>query len=134
MAYPGDPKGQWARASMYWSGSAKTKHPDVVADVINYFVNDAAAAKTLGIERGITPNLDLRKEVEATLTDVNQKTSLTFETEITPKFGAAPTPPPKGHAAVRTLLVTIAETVQYGKATPAQAAQDFITQAKSKLA
>ncbi|GAB7041667.1 extracellular solute-binding protein [Catenuloplanes niger JCM 9533] len=133
MAYPGDPSGQWARASMYWSGSSKTKYPDVVADVINYFVNDATAAKTLGIERGITPNLDLRKEVEATLTDANQKTSLAFETEITPKFGAAPTPPPKGHAAVRTLLVSIAESVQYGKATPAQAAQDFLTQAAGKL-
>ncbi|MGW0103574.1 ABC transporter substrate-binding protein, partial [Nocardia sp. NPDC003354] len=35
VAYPGDPSGQWARASMYWSVFKGSKHKDVAVDVIN---------------------------------------------------------------------------------------------------
>jgi multiple sugar transport system substrate-binding protein len=54
-AYPGDPKSQWSRASMYWSIFSGSKHADVVADVINFFVNDSEAGKLIGTERGLPP-------------------------------------------------------------------------------
>lgn len=133
VSYPGDPAAAWARASMYFSGYRGTKHKDVVADVINFFVNDPDAAKAMGTDRGLTSNLDLRKVVDDSLTDTNMKASVAFEAQITPKFGPAPAPPPKGHAKIKTQLVTSAESVQFGKATASAAAQDFVTQANNAL-
>jgi multiple sugar transport system substrate-binding protein len=131
-SYPGDAKGQWARASMYWAGFHGTKHPKQVADVINFLVNDPDAAKILGTERGLYSNLDIRKSLNSGLTPQMQQT-VALENALTPKFGPAPPPPPKGHAKIKTLLVTAAENVQFNKATSRQAAEQFITQAASAL-
>ncbi|MDI1461366.1 ABC transporter substrate-binding protein [Catellatospora sp. KI3] len=133
-AYPGDPKGQWARASTYWAGSRTTKSPDVVADIINFLVNDVEAGKVLGVDRGLPNNLDVRKAVSDGLTDQKMKDTVAFENEITPKFGPAPAPPPKGHSGLRNTLRDIAETVTYAKQTPEAAAKQFFTEAAAKLA
>jgi multiple sugar transport system substrate-binding protein len=130
--YPGDPKGQWARASMYWSGSSATKNPDTVADVINFLVNDPDAGKILGADRGLAPNLDVRTAVNPTLKAADQ-TSVTFETGLADKFGPTPAVPPKGHTQVKKLLVTAAESVQFKQSAPAAAAASFVSQGKSAI-
>jgi multiple sugar transport system substrate-binding protein len=134
VAYPGNPKGQWARASMYWAASRVSRHPQVVVDVIDFLVNDPDAGRILGTERGLSSNIDVRKVVEESLTDASMKASVAFENTMTPLFGPAPAPPPRGHSRIRSGLLTAAENVQYGKQTPAKAAQDFIAQANRALA
>jgi multiple sugar transport system substrate-binding protein len=134
VAYPGDPKGQWARASMYWAVSRASRHPAVVVDVIDFLVNDPDAGRILGTERGLSSNLDVRKVVEESLTDAPMKASVAFENAMAPLFGPAPAPPPRGHSRIRSGLLTAAENVQYGKQTPATAAREFIAQANRALA
>lgn len=134
VAYPGDPKGQWARASLYWAGSRSTKHPEVVADVINFLVNDPEVAKIFGVDRGLPANMETRKAVEAAVSDPAVKTTVTFENGLAPKFGPAPAPPPKGHSGLRNKLRDIAESVSYGKATPQDAAKQFFAEAQAALA
>jgi multiple sugar transport system substrate-binding protein len=132
VAYPGNPNAQWARAALYWSAFKGTKHADVVADIINFFVNDPDAAKILGTDRGLPSNLDLRKAIEGDLTP-QMKTTVTFENEMSSKFGQAPPPPIKGHSGVRSALIKAAETVTYGKATPQAAAAAFVADAKAAI-
>jgi multiple sugar transport system substrate-binding protein len=133
VSYPGDPKGQWARAALYFAGYAKTKHPGVVVDVMNFFVNDPDAGKLLGTERGLPANTDIRTSVQSTLTDANMKTTVDFENTMQAKFGPAPVVPPNGQSAVRTLLIQEAEKVQFGQLSPADAAKEFVQQAALKL-
>ncbi|MGI5146038.1 ABC transporter substrate-binding protein [Plantactinospora sp. CA-294935] len=134
VAYPGDPKGQWARASLYWAGSRSTEHPEVVADLINFLVNDPEVAKIFGVDRGLPSNMDTRTAIEATLTDPAMKATVAFENGLAPKFGPAPTPPPKGHSGLRNKLRDIAESVTYGRATPEDAAKQFFAEAQTALA
>jgi multiple sugar transport system substrate-binding protein len=134
VSYPGDPKGQWARASMYWSAFRGTRHPEVVIDVMNFLVNDPEVGKILGTERGLSPNTDVRKVVGEALTDPTARATIEFENAITPRFGAAPAPPPKGHAKIRSLLTAAAESVQLGQKSPKQAAEEFLSQANGMLA
>ena len=133
VSYPGDPKGQWARAALYFAGYANTKHPGVVVDVMNFFINDPDAGKILGTERGLPANTDIRTSVSAALTDANMKATVDFENAITPKFGPAPNVPPNGAAAVRQLLIQEAEKVQFGQMDSAAAAKEFVEQAALKL-
>jgi multiple sugar transport system substrate-binding protein len=130
IAYPGNPSAQWARASMYWSAYRTTRHKEVVADVIDFLVNDPEAGRILGTERGLNPNRDVLLEVAGGL-DATGRVTVAFETDMARRFGAAPAPPPRGHGQIRTLLTQAAESVQYGRATPAKAAEDFVQQAKS---
>ncbi|MFV2085250.1 ABC transporter substrate-binding protein [Micromonospora sp. LOL_021] len=134
VSYPGDPQGQWARASMYWAGFRGTRHQQEVVNLIDFLVNDPQAGRILGTERGLSSNLEVRETVQATLADEKMQASVAFEQQMSDLFGPAPVPPPPGHTTVRTLLVTAAESVQSGAATPRQAAEEFVAQANAVLA
>ncbi|HEY1175098.1 MAG TPA: ABC transporter substrate-binding protein [Phytomonospora sp.] len=133
VPYPGDLKGQWARASTYWAGSRATDHPEVVADIINFLTNDPEAGAILGTDRGLPPNKATRAAVESAQTDPYAKATFVFENGMADKFGPAPAPPPKGHSGLRNTLRDIAESVTYGTATPADAAAQFFTEATAAL-
>ncbi|AXO34880.1 ABC transporter substrate-binding protein [Micromonospora chalcea] len=134
VAYPGDPSGQWARASMYWSVFKGSKHKDVAVDVINFLNNDPEAVALLGTDRGLPSNMELRAKVSETATDPAMKQSIQVESDLAQKFGASPQVPIKGHSKVKSELVKAAENAQYGRATPAQAAEQFVTACKSAIA
>ncbi|MFJ6150641.1 ABC transporter substrate-binding protein [Micromonospora profundi] len=134
IAYPGDPSAQWARASMYWSVFKGSKHKDVAVDVINFLNNDTEAVKLLGTDRGLPSNLDLRRVVSDDTTDPAMKQSIAVEAELTEKFGESPQVPIKGHSKVKSELIKAAENAQYGRATPAQAAAQFVEACKAAIA
>jgi multiple sugar transport system substrate-binding protein len=134
VAYPGDPSAQWARASLYFSAFRGSPHKDAAVDVINFLANDPEAGMILGTDRGLPPNLDVRKQVEASITDPNMKQTIDVQTELATKFGpTSPTVPPKGHSKVKTELIRIAEDVTYGRQTPEAGAAAFVTAAKAAI-
>ncbi len=118
---------------MYYSVFKDSKHKDAAVDVINFLVNDPEAAKILGTDRGLPSNLDLRKQIADTVTDPAMKLSIEVETELAQKFGPSPQVPLKGHSKVRSELIKAAENAQYGRATPAEAARQFITACKAAI-
>ncbi|WP_428965306.1 ABC transporter substrate-binding protein [Micromonospora fluostatini] len=134
VAYPGDPSAQWARAAMYWSVFRGSKHKDVAVDVLNFLVNDQEVVKLLGTDRGLPSNLDLRRVVSDDVTDPAMKLSIEVETKLAETFGPAPQVPIKGHSKVRAELTKAAEEAQYGRLTPAQAAEQFYAACKSAIA
>jgi multiple sugar transport system substrate-binding protein len=133
VSYPGDPKGQWARAALYFAGYTRTEHADIVVDVLNFFINDPEAGKILGTERGLPVNSDIRTAVKNSLTDPNMKATVEFEDAMQPRFGPAPNVPPNGQSAIRQLLTQQAEKVQFGQMSPGDAAKEFMEQAALKL-
>jgi multiple sugar transport system substrate-binding protein len=133
VAYPGDPSAQWARASMYLSVFRNSPHKDVAVDVINFLLNDPEAGKILGTDRGLPSNLDIRKAVEASVTDPAMKLSIAVENELGAQFGESPQVPLKGHSKVRSELIKAAEEVQYGRQTPQQAAAAYMAAAQAAI-
>ncbi|KXK62973.1 ABC transporter substrate-binding protein [Micromonospora rosaria] len=134
VSCPGPPAAHWARASMYWAAFRGTRHPDAVVDVINFLTNNLEVGRTLGIERGLSANLGVRRYVQQNLTDPAVKRSAAFEATLANRFGPAPAPPPKGHAKVRRLLTSAAESVQQGEATIRAAATRFVNESGAALA
>lgn len=133
VAYPGDPSGQWARSSMYWSVARSSEKKDTAVDVINFLVNDQQAVNILGTDRGLPSNMELRTAFASTVSDANMKLSIQVENDLAAKFGKAPQVPPKGHSTFRSELVKAAENVQFGRATPEKAAADLIAVVQPKL-
>ncbi|MEU8660812.1 ABC transporter substrate-binding protein [Actinoplanes philippinensis] len=133
IAYPGDASKQWARASMYFSIYRGSKNKDVAADVLNFLANDPEAGKILGTDRGLPSNLDIRSQVAASTDNEAMKETIKVMDELGKNFGPAPTVPPKGHSTVRSELIKAAEEAQYGRATPAQAAEQFFAASQAAI-
>ncbi|WFE57858.1 extracellular solute-binding protein [Micromonospora sp. WMMD712] len=133
-AFPGPPAAQWPRASMYWAGFRGTRHPALVADVIQFLTNNMDAGLALGHERGVSPNLAIRRYVRESLADPGQQAAAALAEAVADQLGPAPGPPPKGHARVRALLVETAEGVRSGRAGTRAAATRFVAQAEAALA
>ncbi|TDC48990.1 extracellular solute-binding protein, partial [Micromonospora sp. KC207] len=132
-AFPGPPAAQWARASMYWAGFRGTRHPAVVADVIHFLTTNTEAGLALGHERGVNPDLAVRRHVRKNLTDAGQRAAAALAEALADQLGPAPEPPPEGHARVRALLVETAEKVRSGRAGVRAATTRFVAQAEAAL-
>ncbi|GGN81801.1 sugar ABC transporter substrate-binding protein [Actinoplanes lobatus] len=133
IAYPGDASKQWPRASMYFSVYKGSEHKDVAADVLNFLANDPEAGKILGTDRGIPANTEIRAQVAATTENPSMKQTIAVVQELAKNFGPAPAVPPKGHSTVRSELIKAAEEAQYGRATPAKAAEQFFAAAQAAI-
>ncbi|MFC8297125.1 ABC transporter substrate-binding protein [Micromonospora orduensis] len=134
VGFPGPSGAQWARASMYWAAFRGTRHPDAVADVINFLTTNGEAGTVLGHERGLNPSLAVRRYAEGSITDPVQRRAAAFGASIADQLGPAPAPPPKGHARVRTLLVTAAERIRVKRDGTREATARFLSQAIAALA
>ncbi|GAB3954177.1 hypothetical protein GCM10027614_60830 [Micromonospora vulcania] len=119
---------------MYWAAFRGTRHPDTVTDVINFLTTNGEAGTVLGHERGLNASLAVRRYTEGSITDPAQRRAAAFGASIAEQLGPAPAPPPKGHANVRTLLVTAAESIRSGKAGTRAATARFLAQANAALA
>jgi ABC-type glycerol-3-phosphate transport system substrate-binding protein len=134
VGFPGPPGAQWARASMYWAAFRGTRHPDAVADVINFLTTNGEVGAVLGHERGLNASAQVRRYAEGSITDSAQRRAAAFGASIADLLGPAPAPPPKGHAKVRTLLVTAAERIRVKRDGTREATARFLSQAIAALA
>jgi ABC-type glycerol-3-phosphate transport system substrate-binding protein len=134
VSLPGSLGAQWARASMYWAAFRGTRHPDAVIDVINFLTTNGEAGTVLGHERGLNASLAVRRYTEGSITDPAQQRAAAFGASIAERLGPAPAPPPKGHAKVRSLLITAAESIRSGRAGTRAATTRFLAQADAALA
>ncbi|MEH0972717.1 extracellular solute-binding protein [Micromonospora sp. CPCC 205546] len=133
-AMPGPVEAQWPRASMYWAAFRGTRHPALVADVINFLTGNGEAGAVLGHERGLSPSLAVRSYVEGSITDPVQRRAAALDTALASRLGPAPSPPPQGHPRVRALLLEAAESVRGGRTGPRAATARFMARAGAALA
>ncbi|MEV0154409.1 ABC transporter substrate-binding protein [Micromonospora sp. NPDC050686] len=131
---PGPVAAQWPRASMFWAGFHGTRHPDTVADVIDFLINDPEVGRILGQERGLNPNLSVRAAVRAGLTDRELRQVAALDETVSSLLGPAPEPPAEGHLAVRTLLAAAAESIRSGRSGARAATSTFMARANAALA
>jgi multiple sugar transport system substrate-binding protein len=124
--------GQYAKPAMMFSVAQRSAHKDAAAKLVDFLINDAEAGKTLGMSRGLPANQQLRDAVGATLAGPPQ-VAFAFEQSVGPRLQPAPPPPPKGASAVKTAFQRTYDDVMFDRASPQQAAEKFLTQAKQAL-
>ncbi|MEN3308391.1 MAG: pectin-derived oligosaccharide transport system substrate-binding protein [Micromonosporaceae bacterium] len=124
--------GQYAKPAMMFSVAQHSAHKDAAAKLINFLVNDAQAGTVLGMSRGLPANQQVRRSVGAALTGPPQ-VSYAFEQQVGPKLDQAPPPPPKGAGTVKAAFQRIYDEVMFGRSSPQQAAERFMTEARQAL-
>ncbi len=129
----GDTPGLYGEPPMLLSVFARTKQKEAALKLTDFLVNDPDAAKILGMARGLPANTKNRTAVEATLTGA-WKQVYDYEQLISDKIKVGPPAPPKGAGTLFTLFDKYYQDVMYDKATPADAAKRYFTEAQQVLA
>jgi len=122
----------WYKASMFFSANSRSKDPAGAGAFVNWLVNSTEAGNILLTERGLTPNTDVLAAIESKL-DASDKKVAKFMAAIKPELSDAPPPPVVGGGTIQDVLGRKCTDVLFAKATPADAAQQFIDEMNSTI-
>lgn len=122
--------GQYLKPSMLLSVFSGTEEAEASAKLVNFLVNDAEAAKILGVGRGIPATTTALSAV--TLSETDQKV-VDYEESIAPLISPPPPPPPAGAGSVEQSFRTIHEALSYGEITVDEAVERFFSEAQQAL-
>ena len=106
------------KASMYWSVSARSEHPEASAKLVDFLLTEPAATKILTTERGIPAIPAVQQEV-APLLDPQAKVALEFSQAIAPELVPPPQVTPANASGFSTEFTTAATDVLFGRSSPA---------------
>ncbi len=122
----------WYKSGQYQSITAKSKNQVAAAKFLDYYFNSMDAGKVLLAERGLPPNTDIMAAIKPLLGNADQKAA-TYMSDIAGELHDPPVPPPPGASTFQTIMERYVENVQFGRQTPAEAAQKLYDEAKAQL-
>ncbi|KAB8166275.1 extracellular solute-binding protein [Streptomyces sp. 3MP-14] len=123
---------QYLKPSMYWATSSTTQHPAESALLIDFLVNDPRVGEIFGLDRGEPGNPEFREVIEPTL-DESSRRALAFTNQITQEVGPTPPITPAGASDIEVLLGRYNQRVQFGDASPREAAEDLINELNDSI-
>lgn len=118
------------KASMYWSISSRSEHPEEAAKLINFLMTDPTPVKILKVERGIPAIPAVQSEV-APLLDATGKMSLEFSQDLQDEVVPPPQVTPQNASGFSAEMTPVATEVLFGRKSPADAAREVMTQIES---
>lgn len=122
----------WYKASMLWSGSARTEHPEAVAKFIDYLANNPEAGKIMGTERGVPANKDVRAAVEPDMSDVDKKV-VAYLDSIESELGPVPMVTPVGGGSFGQVQMRMVQDLIFERKDSLGAAQGLYDEVKGLI-
>lgn len=126
----GSARGAYYKPSMFWSVSARSKHPAEAAAFVSFLANDEEAAKILLTERGVPANLKIREAIAGQLKETDKAAKEYLDTV---PVSDPPRITPNGASTVDAILKRHTEDVLFGRTTPDAAAASFIKEVQSEV-
>ncbi|MEV4990418.1 ABC transporter substrate-binding protein [Pseudarthrobacter sp. LMD1-1-1.1] len=124
--------GIWLQSSQFYTISARSKHTDAAAKLVDFLVNNQAAARIIQSDRGIPGNADMRAAIQDGLTPQG-KVEAGYIDQIG-KMDFAPTYiGPTGSTAVSEITARINTNVLFKRLTPEKAAEQWISESKAAI-
>ncbi|MFI7125057.1 ABC transporter substrate-binding protein [Nonomuraea sp. NPDC050153] len=122
--------GAYFKSSMYWSISARGKHPAEAALFVDFLANSQEAADILLTDRGVPANRKIRAAITPKLTETDKAAAEYLDTA---KVGQAPRVTPNGASDLEAIIKRHTEEVLFDRETPEQAAKAFITELQAEI-
>ena len=124
--------GIWLQSSQFYTISARSKHADAAAKLVNFLVNNEAAAKIIQSDRGVPSNSGMRTAIQDLLTPQG-KAEAAYIDQIG-KMDFAPTfIGPTGSTAVSEITARINTEVLFKRLTPEKAAEQWLSESKAAI-
>src|SRR5690606_14716493 len=117
--------------SAFWSINAATEHPEAAALLVNWFLNEPAAAELILDTRGVPFNPDTLEVVSPKLSGPSQVAA--DYVNLVLDAGVVAPPQPAGGAIMNELSQRMESDVLFGKATPEEAATKWVDELSAAL-
>lgn len=117
--------------SAFWSINAATEHPEAAALLVNWFLNEPAAAELIKDTRGVPFNPAIA-EVVIPLLEGPSKEAAEYVGSVLDAGTVAP-PQPNGGANMNKYSQDAEAEVIFGRMTPQQAAEDWVAKLSADL-
>lgn len=134
LRLPAQKKGQSAnlinRASMYWSISARTKHSEAAAKLVDFLLNDPVANDILAIGRGIPANPKVQDSISAKL-DPQSIVALKYAQSVAPDLVSPPQVTPANASGFTPEFTNAATAVMFEQTSTADGADKVLSLIKS---
>lgn len=118
----GDDTGLYLRGAMYYSIASTSKHPAEAAKLIDFLLNDEAAAGELLAERGLPLNTENREYIADKVSEPEQRL-IAFTVDNADAFGKAPAVPAVGGGTYDQVIQRGISDVLFGTVTPKEASK-----------
>ena len=132
QAHEGTKRANFVRPNLFISSPKTTEHPDAVAKLINFWINNPDAVRAMGFSQGVPPS-----PASAALLKTVQPDHLLTAPEylalVREIGGPMDSLTPNGGRDVYSLLTSVASQVQFGQITVSQAVDNFFGQAPALL-
>ncbi|MFI7638809.1 ABC transporter substrate-binding protein [Nonomuraea sp. NPDC049400] len=125
--------GMFLQPAMFYTASSKSEHAAEAAKFIDFMINDPEAGQIILSDRGLPASSKVLAAVREKLPATDKKT-LDFLDKVKGELADPPAAPPKGASAMEDILTRYSEEVLFGRMTPDDAAQKFITEANAAIA
>lgn len=117
--------------SAFWAINAASPHPEAAALLVNWFLNEPAAAELILDTRGVPFNPDTLAVVAPLLSAPGQIAA--DYVDVVLEEGVVAPPQPAGGAIMNELSQRMESDVLFGKATPEQAGQQWVDELGAAL-
>ncbi|MGN7309723.1 ABC transporter substrate-binding protein [Alkalicoccobacillus gibsonii] len=123
---PGDniSQGMYLKPAMLWSVSENSEHKEEAVKFINFFTNTKEVFDTIGSDRGVPINNEIREQMRADLDEIETKI-YDYIDKVTENSSPIDTNFPAQSSEILNELNTIDERVMYGQITPEEGAAEF---------
>lgn len=122
----------YAKPGMYWGVSSQSKHSAEASLLVNFLVNSPTAFKSIGTERGISANPEVRASLISSLTP-DDKVAFDYITAMTKHLGKAPEIVPNGASEIDKILQRYLLEVLFGKQSAKEAASGMIDDVQKSI-
>ena len=117
--------------SAFWAINAGTEHPEEAAELIDWFLNEPAAAELIKDSRGVPFNPDTAAVVEPLLEGASKEGAAYVQTVL--DSGVVAPPQPDGGANMNKYSQDAESEVLFGQKTPKEAAETWVENLSSDL-
>ena len=125
---PGGKEGMYLKPSQFWSIAENTKYPKQAAAFVDFLLNNLQANQDMGTERGIPVSSVIRAAMEKTANATNKAEFAYFDKAAATAKTPLGTPPPVNNDEALAQATNILQEVGYGQLSPAQGAQQTVSQ------
>lgn len=128
----GERRGHSVDPSQLWAMAAKSEHPEEAARLIDFLINDVDGNTEMLTSRGVPVNPEVASAISDSLSEDDQ-----VFVEYIAKLQEEDLPPvyvyPSGASVVADILQQLATEVEFGRTTPAEAAEKFVKDATAEI-
>lgn len=124
--------GQYFKPAMFLGAADSSAHPREAALLIDFLMNDREAAEILGATRSMPVHETNRAEVVPGLEGFD-RTIAEYHDSVESELADPPQAPPAGDAALQATFQRDYDQVAFGRLSPREAAEQYVTQARAEL-